>query len=423
MSSGVCPNCGQNFSSFGTGPPTKLPPPHSHRSPQTAPLAAGRVTHRAGYPVLPPLDCTMAPPPDNIGQVGPCTGCNKKQSASKRSPCILVCRSCSQAGTCCGACRTNPSWHLEFKAKTVTDTPSLPGTASFFMLCDENTHLYLTVVDMPRAVTEVRSMGDAAPSPEHGPLRHFCHGNSIISTGSDTVLATIHVPPGVGIILRNAQFGGFAVRSPPDPQCSATRGRVLWCTLVPPLTPLLDYRMARYYGCITPREKQSSRVSKVATPKKGDRAQSGSDDSDTEDAVHWTCACQHVHYPENPHATHDARLRISFVIRVLRQPPTTCIKTCPTTAPQDSPTDGPLVRRQTLSCTLSSCPVPRQPPCLVPCPKSLSYESCPSQSLSCPPVLTCSFTSGLSGCSSGHGRGNPCRPQSPPFRSVRQQQG
>ena len=31
------------------------------------------VTHRAGYPVLPPLDCTMVPPPDNLGQVGPCT--------------------------------------------------------------------------------------------------------------------------------------------------------------------------------------------------------------------------------------------------------------------------------------------------------------------------------------------------------------
>ena len=194
-----------------------------------------RVTHRAGYPVLTPLDCTMAPLLDNLGQVGPCTGCNKKQSASKRSPCTLcqeelVCRSCSHASTCCGACRTNPGWHLEFKAKTVTDSPSLPGTASFFMLCDENTHLYLMVVDMPRAVTEVRSMGDAAPSPEHCPLRNFFHGKSIIFAGSNTVLATVHVPPGVGIILRNVPFGGFAVRSPPDPQFSVTRGRVLWCT-------------------------------------------------------------------------------------------------------------------------------------------------------------------------------------------------
>ena len=252
-----------------------------------------RVNHHAGYPVLPPLDCTMAPPPDNLGQVVPCTGCNKKQSASKRSPCTLcqeelVCRSCSQAGTCCGACRTNPGWHLEFKAKTVTDIPSLPGTASFFMLCDENTHLYLTVVD-----TEVRSMhGGTALSPEHCPLRHFCHGNTIVSTGFDTVLATVHVPSGVGIILRNVQFGGFAVRSPPDPQFSATRGRVLWCTLVPPQTPLLDYHTARYYGRITPREKQASRVSKAATPKKGNRARYGSDDSDTEDSVHWTCACK-----------------------------------------------------------------------------------------------------------------------------------
>ena len=105
--------------------------------------------------------------------------------------------------------RTNPSWHLEFKAKTVTDTRSLPGTASFFMLCDENTHLYLTVVDMPRAVTEERTMGDSAPTPEQCPLCLFCHGNSIISTGSDTVLATVHAPPGVGIILRNVCLGAL----------------------------------------------------------------------------------------------------------------------------------------------------------------------------------------------------------------------
>ena len=212
-----------------------------------------RVTHRAGYLVLPPLDCTMAPLPDNLGQVGPCTGCNKKQSTSKRSPCTLcqeelVCRSCSQAGICCRSCRTNPGWHLEFKAKTVIDTPSLSGTASFFMLCDENTHLYLTVVDMPRAVTEVRRTGDTAPSLEHRPLRQVCHGNSIISTGFDTVLATVHAPRGVGIILRNVQFGGFIAGSPPYPQFPATRGRVLWCTLFLPQTPLLDYCMARYYG-------------------------------------------------------------------------------------------------------------------------------------------------------------------------------
>ena len=178
-----------------------------------------RVTHSAGYPNLPPLDCTMAPPADNFGEVGPCIGCSKKQSASKRSPCTLceeelVCRRCSQARTCCGACRTNPGRHLEFKAKTVTDTPSLPGTASFFMLCDETTHLYLTVIDMPRAVTKVRSIGEGAPSPEHCPLRHFSHGNTIISTGSVTVLATLHIPQGVGILLRNVQSGGFAVRSP-----------------------------------------------------------------------------------------------------------------------------------------------------------------------------------------------------------------
>ena len=55
-----------------------------------------------------------------------------------------MCRRRSQAGTCCGARRTDPGGHLEFKAKTVTDILSLPVTASVFMLCDENTHLYLT---------------------------------------------------------------------------------------------------------------------------------------------------------------------------------------------------------------------------------------------------------------------------------------
>ena len=95
--------------------------------------------------------------------------------------------------------------HLEFKAKTVTDIPSLPGMASFFMLCDDNTHVYLMVVGMPREVTVVRSKGDATPSPEHCPLCLFCHGNSIVSTISHTVLATVHIPPGVGIILRNVR--------------------------------------------------------------------------------------------------------------------------------------------------------------------------------------------------------------------------
>ena len=74
------------------------------------------------------------------------------------------------------------------------DVSVLPSMASFFMLCDENTHLFLTVVGMPQAVTELRSMGDAAPRPEHCPLRQLCHGNSIISSGSDTVLATVHFP-------------------------------------------------------------------------------------------------------------------------------------------------------------------------------------------------------------------------------------
>ena len=59
--------------------------------------------------------------------------------------------------------------------------------------------------------------------------------------------------------------------------------------------------------------------------------------------MYWTCACQQVHYLENSHAAHDARLLIWFAIRVLRQPPTTGITTapCPATAHHDSPTDSP----------------------------------------------------------------------------------
>ena len=188
-----------------------------------------------------------------------------------------MCRSCSQASICCWVCRTNRGWHLEFKAKTVTNIPSLPGTASFFMLCDmlcDNTHLYLMVPDMPRAITEVRSTGEAAPSPEDCPLRQFCHGNSMVSTISDTLLATVHAPPPPVWVSFFAMysFRGSAGRSARDPHFSATRGRVVWCTLVPPQTPLLDYRMAQYCGWITLREKQSSRVSKLATPKKGKHA-------------------------------------------------------------------------------------------------------------------------------------------------------
>ena len=83
-----------------------------------------------------------------------------------------MCRSYSH-GIFCGVCHTNPGWHLEFKAKTVIDMPSLQGMASFFTLCDENTHLYLAVLDMPREVTHVRSMGGTAPSPQDCPFCPF----------------------------------------------------------------------------------------------------------------------------------------------------------------------------------------------------------------------------------------------------------
>ena len=61
--------------------------------------------------------------------------------------------------------------------------------------------------------------------------------------------------------------------------------------------------------------------------------------------MHLTCACQQVRDPDNSYAAHGARLLISFAMLVLRQPPTTGIKTapCPATAPHDSPTDGPPV--------------------------------------------------------------------------------
>ena len=80
------------------------------------------------------------------------------QSAGKRSSCTLcqeelVCRSCFRERICGGMCRTILGWHLEFEAKTVTDISSLLCTTSLLMVCHENTHLYLTVLDMPRAVT------------------------------------------------------------------------------------------------------------------------------------------------------------------------------------------------------------------------------------------------------------------------------
>ena len=71
--------------------------------------------------------------------------------------------------------------------------------------------------------------------------------------------------------------------------------------------------------------------------------------------MHWTCACQQVHYLENSRAAHDAHLLISLAIRVLRPLPATGIKTapCPATAHHDSPTDSRPVRRKNLSCALS----------------------------------------------------------------------
>ena len=59
--------------------------------------------------------------------------------------------------------------------------------------------------------------------------------------------------------------------------------------------------------------------------------------------MHWSCACQQVHYPDNSRAAHDTHLLISFAIRVLRQLPIIGLKTVPrpTEAPQDSPADRP----------------------------------------------------------------------------------
>ena len=87
-------------------------------------------------------------------------------------------------------------------------------------------------------------------------------------------------------------FGSFAIRSAPDSQLPATRGHVLWRTLVPTQAPLLDHHVAQHSGWSTPPQISSSLVSKAATPKKRKPGPSGRDDSDTEDVVHWTCACQ-----------------------------------------------------------------------------------------------------------------------------------
>ena len=47
----------------------------------------------------------------------------------------------------------------------------------------------------------------------------------------------------------------------------------------------LDYSMAQFYGWIRTSKKQSTRVSKPATPKKGKRIEADSNDKDTKDAV------------------------------------------------------------------------------------------------------------------------------------------
>ena len=86
-------------------------------------------------------------------------------------------------GVSCKLCRSNPGWHLQSKANTVVDRPVLPGTTRFFMLCDENTHLYLTVLDMPPPVTTVRAAVEDAPEAEDCPFApvlpwelHHLHG-------------------------------------------------------------------------------------------------------------------------------------------------------------------------------------------------------------------------------------------------------
>ena len=63
--------------------------------------------------------------------------------------------------------------------------------------------------------------------------------------------------------------------------------------------------------------------------------------------MHWAFAFHQVHYLENSHAAHDARLLISFAIRVWRKPPTTgiTIAPCPATAHHKSPTESHPVRR------------------------------------------------------------------------------
>ena len=70
---------------------------------------------------------------------------------------------------------------------------------------------------MPQAVGEVHSVRDDVVSLEDCPLHQFCHCKCIVSTVSDTVLAAVHAPLGVGIILHYVQFGGFVVPCAHDP--------------------------------------------------------------------------------------------------------------------------------------------------------------------------------------------------------------
>ena len=80
----------------------------------------------------------------------------------------------------------------------MTNIPCLLDTGSFFMLCNENTYLYLMVLVMPPSVMAMHGMLDDGRDSKAYPGHQFCGGNSIASTDSNLALATFHVPPRVG---------------------------------------------------------------------------------------------------------------------------------------------------------------------------------------------------------------------------------
>ena len=148
----------------------------------------------------------------------------------------------ARVDTYCGMCHVTHGWHLDSNHSAVAAL----GATGFFMLCDKNTHMYLTLVDMPPSVTTFGTGLGYILERGGCPLAQFCHVNFISCPNVATAMVQ---PPGFGRIPTQCSVWRFALRNSPDTKFPRTHRRVLWCTLVLPHTPLLDYQVARFYNC------------------------------------------------------------------------------------------------------------------------------------------------------------------------------